>query len=116
MHSAPDSAVPGCRLTAHALRRAAQRNLSVADIHYVLAHGALHYAAGAAIVYLRKADIPRPDRQEFGRLEGTAVVLTPDRTLIITVWRNRRRGARHIRRKHGQWWSMPEQAELPAAA
>ena len=116
MPSAPNHPAPDCRLSAHALRRAAQRNLSPADIHYVLAHGALRYAAGAAIVYLRKTDIPHADYQAHSRLEGTAVVMTPDRALIITVWRNRRRGARHIRRKPDPWCFALEQAELPAAA
>jgi hypothetical protein len=85
----------------HALQRAAQRNLSLAEIHYVIAFGQRYHRQGALICYLRQRDIPLPDQCEarWARLAGTAVTLTPDGGLVITAWRNRQRGLKRIKRK-----------------
>ncbi len=96
----------------------AQRNLSERDVEYVLKHGCRVYNGGVEFRFLRKRDIPRQDRSEFGRLEGTAVVMrnhapnaewsvVQDEALVsnqnesdvITVWRNRKHGLRRIRHK-----------------
>lgn len=94
-------------LTGHARQRAAQRNLSEDDIRYVVAYGHVRHAAGARIFYLRKVDIPTGDLPVRDRIEGTAVVMATDRPVVLTVWRNRQTGAKHIRQKPQRWWSMP---------
>lgn len=88
-------------LTQHAALRTAQRNLSAEQLNYVMAHGRKFRQAGALIIYLRKRDIPEWDRpiDRWMRLAGTAVILTRDGRRIITVWRNRQKGLRRIKRK-----------------
>ena len=96
----------------------AQRNLSERDVEYVLNHGCRMYNGGVEFRFLRKRDIHPQDRSEFERLEGTAVVVsrhakgalqrraqddayagTENASDVITVWRNRKHGLRHIRQK-----------------
>lgn len=91
--------------TSHAVYRQAQRNLSDRDVQFVLAHGRLIRCAGAMHVFLGRRDIPgdRETQREFGRLEGTVLVLTryrekQHRPLLITAYRNRR-GLKQIRSK-----------------
>jgi hypothetical protein len=89
-------------VSAHARRRLAQRNLSADDVQYVYAHGRLHHTGKATFVYLGLRDIPTEDRRDnrFRRLEGTVLVLDPDTGChLTTVYRNRQRGSRDIRRK-----------------
>ncbi|MFC1878920.1 hypothetical protein ACFLZW_03305 [Chloroflexota bacterium] len=85
----------------HALVRMSQNALSQDEIHYVITHGQRFDKAGAMFFYLRKRDIPDWDRLDdrWMRLAGTAVILTKDERLVITVWRNQSRGLRHIKRK-----------------
>ncbi|MDL1897266.1 DUF4258 domain-containing protein [Anaerolineae bacterium CFX7] len=87
--------------TQHALKRMAQRNLSESDVEYVLTHGCREFRGGVEFRYLRKRDIPRADQTQYARLEGTAIVVgsASDVEDIITVWRNRKHGLRHIRQK-----------------
>ena len=59
------------------------------------------HRAGAVIFFLRQRDIP-PDMQtnkSYTRLEGTAVVTNRHFSRILTVYRNRQRGLRHIKQK-----------------
>jgi hypothetical protein len=88
-------------MTAHAVRRASQRNLTQGDIRYVLQNGSKIHKAGACFYYLCQKDILPEDRQEdeITRLEGTAVVLDPEQHTILTVYRNRERGLREIKKK-----------------
>ena len=85
----------------HVTVRAAQRNLNDSDINYVTTYGKKFHKAGALIYYLRKRDIPVWDRsdQELMRLVGTAVIMTMDGRQVITVWRNRIKGLKRIKRK-----------------
>lgn len=85
----------------HADWRAASRGLNETDIEYILLHGQRIHRDGALFYFLRRRDIPRPDRanQRWARLEGSAVVINQERGMVITVWRNRRRGLKVIRRK-----------------
>lgn len=89
-------------ISRHAKLRLAQRNLSIEDVEYVLAHGQAHQAASATIVHLGRRDIPF-DHQRLSRLrrlEGTVLVLQgTHREHLVTVYRNRRRGSRDIKRK-----------------
>lgn len=94
---------PTIHYTAHALSRSAQRNLSFADVEFVLAYGRRTYCAGALHVFLARRDIPADKglHQRFGHLEGTVLVLVPsdgnDLTLV-TAYRNRR-GFKAVRAK-----------------
>jgi hypothetical protein len=49
-------------MTAHAVRRASQRNLTQGDIRYVLQNGSKIHKAGACFFYLCQKDIPQEDR------------------------------------------------------
>ena len=90
--------------TRHAEYRKAQRNLSDRDIDYVLLYGQRFNKAGAVLVHLRAKDLPYLDRadQRCQKLVGTTVVLTKQgRRRVLTAYRNRRSGLRHIKRKIG---------------
>ncbi len=85
----------------HSTIRAAQRNLSLEEIAYVIEFGKRFHKSGAVIYYLRRRDIPIDDagKDDICRLVGTAVILAPDEETLLTVWRNRRSGLKNIRRK-----------------
>lgn len=85
--------------TNHAEQRMAQRNLSFEDVHFVLEHGEKLHRAGAVFFHLGKCNIPKTQRRQVGRLEGTIVVLSRDLPLILTVYRNRQGGLGHVKRK-----------------
>jgi hypothetical protein len=79
----------------------AQRNVSERDIAFILCYGQKLHRAGAIVFYLRQRDIP-PDKQadeDYARLEGTAVVTNRHFSRILTVYRNRQSGLRHIKQK-----------------
>lgn len=88
-------------ITDHARQRMAQRNVSKQQLSFILEHGQETHCAGARLVYLRRKDIPESCRRvdKFARLEGVTVVLSSDSPTVMTLWRNRRHGLRHIRRK-----------------
>lgn len=90
------------RYTDHAMHRQAQRNLSDRDIAFVMQYGRWIHCAGVVHVFLGQRDIPndRDIQQQFGRLEGTTLVLneTRDSLVLITAYRNRR-GYKQIRSK-----------------
>lgn len=90
------------RLSVHAQERAAQRCLSPEDILYILHYGRRYYVADAIFYFLTKRDLPAWDRHTRSRLVGTAVVVSKDRSTIITMWRNRQTGVRKIRRKQAR--------------
>jgi hypothetical protein len=83
----------------HAEHRQRQRNLSAADVAYVLNHGELIRRTGATFMFLGKQDIPWEDRRhdQFARLAGTTILLG-DAETIITLYRNPR-ALRDIKRK-----------------
>lgn len=87
--------------TKHALKRMAQRNVSAKQISFILGYGKEIHSAGARLVHLRCKDIPESFRKtdKFARLEGVTVVLSITDPVVMTVWRNRRHGIHHIRRK-----------------
>lgn len=92
--------------SAHAEKRMRQRGLSYDDVFYVVRHGMKWHAADARIYYLRDKDLPSKDSARRERLRGTAVVVSRDEPLIITVWRNRKGGLRHIKRKPPSAWQL----------
>ena len=85
----------------HVRNRASQRGLPPGAIDYVIDHGTTFHRSGVIFYYLRKCDIPEQDLvyEQITRLEGTAVVVSKDKQQIITVWRNRDKGLKHIKRK-----------------
>lgn len=89
------------QLSYHSIQRAAQRNLSPEDLQYVMTHAQRFHRAGGQFCFLRACDIPNQDRPDGKkmRLVGTAVVLSKDGREIITVWRNRKKGLKRIKRK-----------------
>jgi hypothetical protein len=66
-----------------------------------MCYGQRFHRAGALIYYLRRRDVPEWDRADdrWMKLVGTAVVLTKDGRTVLTTWRNRRNGLKHIKRK-----------------
>ena len=89
------------QFSSHSALRAAQRNLTEQEICYVVDYGETFHRSGAVIYFLRQRDIPLADRrdEEIVRLAGTAVVLSSDDRVLVTVWRNKRSGRKVIRRK-----------------
>lgn len=86
-------------VSAHAARRMRQRGLSEEDVRYVVRHGHKRHAADALIYFLRDKDLPEHDARLRDRLRGTAVIVSRLEPFVITVWRNRSGGLRHIKRK-----------------
>lgn len=98
-------------MTEHSEERASQRSLSLEEVEYVLQFGKRYYRDGAMVYYLRRRDLPPSDRRcdTWTGLIGTAVVLTLDRRIVITVWRNRRSGLKWLRRgKHRGSPALPD--------
>jgi hypothetical protein len=95
--------------TQHIAERQAQRNLSDADIAFVIERGRRFHCAGALHIFLGRRDIP-PERaiyREFAHLEGTVLVaqFVGNTLVLITAYRNRnalkeiRTKAKYDRRK-----------------
>ena len=97
--------------TDHAEQRMAQRNLSLNDVLFVLKHGKCFHRAGAMFFYLRGKDIPKRKQKDkkISKLEGATVILSRDAPAILTVYRNRDNGLRHIKRKAK--YSQPPEME-----
>lgn len=88
-------------LSTHARRRMAQRNVKIEHVQFVLDYGTPYHVAGTLHVYLRRKDIPQHRRHDpaLMRLEGLAVVLCREASTVLTVWRNRQNGNKHIKHK-----------------
>ena len=92
-------------ITIHARRRLAQRNISLEDAAYVIAHGTVTHSGHARFVHLGYRDIPHEDRRidAIRRLEGTVLVFDSESGgCLTTAYRNRTRGLKDIRRKPKQ--------------
>lgn len=98
-------------LNLHATQRAAQRNVSLEEIKYVINNGTRLHRAGAVFCYLRECDLSDDEQKDndLTRLIGTAVVLTRDRKTVLTVWRNRKDGLTRIRRK--EKYDIPQKSK-----
>lgn len=95
-------AVSLATITLHARRRLAQRNISLDDASYVIAHGTVTHSGHARFVHLGYRDIPHEDRRNdaIRRLEGTVLVFDSESGgCLTTAYRNRVRGLKDIRRK-----------------
>ena len=93
--------VPDFEKSLHAEHRMAQRNLCDDAVRFVLQYGQRYYKEGIIHVFLGARDIPDDMYRRYGRLEGTIILVSPSST-IITVYRNRKDGARNLRRKRKQ--------------
>lgn len=78
----------------------AQRNLSSADIDFVLQHGREEHRAGVEAYFLgwRQLD-GLANTRDVARLEGTVVLRNPLTGEVVTAYRNRSRGLKDHRRK-----------------
>ena len=85
------------RVSKHAARRMAQRNLSAQDVELALLLGHKEYRTGAQFFFLCKRNCPRGAEKVLARLVGTVVVVEAD-AVIATVYRNHHALAK-IRRK-----------------
>ena len=87
--------------TVHSALRSAQRGLSEDEIEYVYQFGSMYHRGGALFYFLRRQDVPLPDRRSDRamRLVGTALVIAQDGRTLLTAWRNRRRGLKQILKK-----------------
>ena len=90
------------RISSHAARRMAQRNLSVGDIALVLRFGRKEHCTGVEFFFLGERDVPQGQERELERLVGTTVVAADES--ILTVYRNEKALAR-IKRKLKWCWS-----------
>lgn len=81
-------------VSGHARRRKARRNLSDADIDFVLDHGRRIHSAGALHIFLGRRNIPRERElyRRYAHLEGAVLVLrvADGHMILITVYRNRK--------------------------
>ncbi len=85
-------------LTHHALERMAQRNLSLADIHFVIRYGQQLHRTGIIFYFLGYNDLAKDMRKQHARLEGTIVLMNPKSRKVITAYRDRN-GLRKIKCK-----------------
>lgn len=78
-------------LSDHAQTRTAQRNLSNADIDFIVKHGERLHRTGVVFYQLHAQSIPRdlPGNHRYRRLVGSTVMLCSCEKTIITAYRNR---------------------------
>ena len=98
------------KLSRHARQRGAQRNLSDAEMRYVVRHGKRFHRRGRRIYFLRRCDVPEEDlaHQERSRLVGTAVIVDGAGKTILTAWRDRQDGLKQIKRMPRRRIGRPE--------
>lgn len=80
----------------HCLRRMAQRNVSEADVEYIVTRGACEYRTGVLCFTLPRRSIPVDERRDHSSLESLVILMNDG--FVITVYRTRR-PLHHIRRK-----------------
>jgi hypothetical protein len=84
----------------HAARRSGQRSFNDTEIAYVHAHGRLLRRTGIRFYFLGTRDVPPCDRKIgwIARLIGTTLLVSPDDTMLITLYKNQH-AIRDIKRK-----------------
>lgn len=82
-------AQPAPYFTEHARLRAAQRNLALDAVRYVMAYGREIRRTGVTFFILTRRDIPAEDLRlaQIARLEGSVALVAHDGA-IITLYRN----------------------------
>lgn len=80
------------RLSDHAARRAAQRNLSHDEIRFMLENGRLLHNTGVIFCQLRHKDLPDdlPRNSPYRRLVGSTIVLCKCGYYVVTLYREER--------------------------
>ena len=88
-HSNAASNAPA--ITQHAWSRMSGRGLTGQTIDTVLSYGRVIHVRGAAIHVIGRKEVEKLSRSgvDVGDWEGVQVVCTPDRSAILTVYRNR---------------------------
>lgn len=76
------------RISKHAQKRMAERNISVSDVNIALEKGEKIHRTGAIFFFLGKKNLP--EGRQFERLNGLTILLANNYRTIITVFRNRR--------------------------
>ncbi|HXG67499.1 MAG TPA: DUF4258 domain-containing protein [Blastocatellia bacterium] len=99
------------RISKHASRRMAQRNLPPGDVETVIRYGHMEHRTGAEFYFLGKRDLPRGLERRLEHLVGATVVVCRDE--VVTIYRNRR-GLAEIKRKRYHPCARP--SRLRAAA
>jgi hypothetical protein len=89
------------RISRHAARRMAQRNLSVGDVALVLRFGRKEHRTGVKFFFLGERDVPTGQERELARLVGTTVVAAEE--CILTVYRNEKALAQIKRKLKWRW-------------
>lgn len=77
-------------LSAHAHQRAAQRNVSVEEIKYIVKHSKRIRRTGVIFHQFRKKDLPdgKHLKSRYERLVGTTVVVCKCGRHVVTLYRN----------------------------
>jgi hypothetical protein len=101
------------RISHHAAKRMAQRNLSVSDIALVLRLGRKEHRTGVRFFFFGERDVPRGRELDLRRLAGTTVVAADER--ILTVYRNERAISRIKRKPKWRWLAPWERRSKPEA-
>jgi len=100
------------RISRHAAKRMAQRNLSPSDVALVLRLGRKEHRTGVRFFFFGERDVPRGRDLDLRRLAGTTVVAGTEH--ILRVYRNERAMSR-IKRKakwrRPQSWQRQSQLE-----
>lgn len=83
------AAQPAPRFTAHARRRAAQRNLPLDALRYIMTYGREIQRTGVTFFALARRDIPPEDLRLpwIARLEGAVALVSGDGA-VITLYRD----------------------------
>jgi hypothetical protein len=79
------------RYADHAILRMAQRDFSDKDIRYVLLHGDWYDKGDRNEVTLSRHHVLKADRNEFGHLAGSVVIMDDTGKWVITVYKARSR-------------------------
>lgn len=77
-------------MSPHAITRAAQRNVTMEEVEFVLKHGHRMHRAGGVFCQLRDIDLPDfiPPNSAESRLVGTTVLLCRCGHHVLTLYRN----------------------------
>jgi hypothetical protein len=109
-------AQPEAHLTGHARQRAAQRNLALDAVRYVITFGREVHRTGVTFFVLRRRDIPREDLRLpwVARLEGAVALIARDGA-VITLYRNPAAARAILRKmKYGRPWKATRQRRAAA--
>ncbi len=91
------------RMSAHAWKRLAQRNLTLSDLLIAIDRGQKIYRAHACFYFLGLRNLPPGAEPELKRLVGTTVVV--ENNEIVTAYRNKHATSkikRKAKRYHGE--------------